>query len=1021
MDLPLIRVRQGRLRWVDVDHDLRVPFDEMPLSLSMVPTAGGQYLITFEERHEGGQPAIAGQLSLDPRTGQARLISGTVPIPNLDKALPGKYRQWRQRYNIRGEALLASSSDATTRGQTMECRLVDVSLNLPPAEGGLELVHAAGTVLFDEAGVTLRDISGQIPAAGGAEFALSGRYEGYDADSAFRLTTSAQSVSLPDPSQAQEGLAALLEKLSRDYGLVGRCDLTAEIWREPGGTVDFRATAQPQGMTATCRHAPYRLEDIRGQVNITPAGGTLRGVLGRRHGAQVILDGVIVPAGKPGATVVSINGKDVLLDRELRDAMPSAVQKVWDVVDPSGRLSGTVKLTWDGKGSIGHVDAIVEFTGQTSLQPRDFPYRVDNLIGRATIRDRDVIVEDVRGSRGVMTCRVNGRILSAGRDDTDMDLTVEARRLPVDQDLAAAMPPQARDAMASLHAAGWAERVDCRLLSSPTGTFHYEVQAAVNELSFRPDAIPCQVSDARGQVHISPDRITLQDLTGACGPGTVVITGQATLGKERLGLDLFAQARDLQMDDRLLAALPTALGNLSDRLSVSGPTDIDLAVTSGPDEGPADYQLEVRPRDMQVRHKRLGVEFSGVHGTVLANPRRVQFVGLAAGGGSVQALLDGEISSGAQTFDGDVRLTATGLSITPQLMAAIPAEADALASRFPGGGTVGVDIRRLTWHSPRQSPTTASAAASTPASAPTSAPSTPGTWDLDGRIQLTDAVVDLDFGQRTFSGAFDGRASAAGGSLALEADMALSQVQLGQRRLSDVRGRLLKPANAAMMRIDGLAAKVHGGQVAGFAEIALTAPLRYGVSLSVENLNLHDLFHSGGDESTTQPAYDVAGILRGNIQMTATAGRPESRQATGVLKISDARFDRLPVVLGFVHVIYLWLPGQSTFAEGDVTYRLQGDNLIFEEIWLRGPAMSVLGSGRVNMSDESLRLTFLTGPPGYLPRLAGVEGLMRGITREIGEVRVTGTLAKPMPRTVSLPGLEEAVQRVLSPEQQGDE
>ena len=113
--LPPIHVRQGRLRWVDVDHGLRIPFDEMPVTLSMTATQEGNYLITFEEQHEGGQPAIAGRLSLDLRTGQARLLEGTVPIPNLDKALPGKYRQWRQRYDIRGEVHLAGGGGSATQ------------------------------------------------------------------------------------------------------------------------------------------------------------------------------------------------------------------------------------------------------------------------------------------------------------------------------------------------------------------------------------------------------------------------------------------------------------------------------------------------------------------------------------------------------------------------------------------------------------------------------------------------------------------------------------------------------------------------------------------------------------------------------------------------------------------------------------------------------------------------------------------------------------------------------------------
>ncbi|MCJ7544951.1 MAG: AsmA-like C-terminal region-containing protein [Phycisphaerae bacterium] len=1017
-DLPPIHVRQGRLRWVDVDHGLRIPFDEMPVTLSMTAGQEGEYVITFEEQREGGQPVISGRLSLDLRTGQARVLDGTVPIPNLDKALPGKYRQWRQRYDVRGEVRLVGPEQPSAQGQAMECRLVDVSLTLPAEEGGLELAHVAGTVGFEEAGVTLRDVAGQVPAAGGSEFVLSGRYEGYEADSPFRLSASAPSVWLPDPSQAGGQLTGLLERLSRDYGLIGRCEVGAEIWREPGGTIDYRATARPQGMVATCRRVPYRLEDITGQIEITPAAVTLRGIRGRRHGASIGLEGVIVPADKPGATHLDIAGKDVLLDREFRDAMPSPVQKVWDVVDPSGRLSGAVKLTWDGKGKIDQVDAAIEFTGQTSARPREFPYPVDNLIGRATVRNRDVVVEDVRGRRGGMSCLVSGRLLDAGREEMDMDLAIEARRLPLDWELTDALPPQAREAMVSLHAAGWADRVRCRLLRNPAGTFRYEVQAAVEELSFQPEAVPCQVTGARGEIQITPGRVTLKDLTGLCNRGTVVIAGSALLGGQRLGLDLLVKAADLHMDDRLLSALPTELSDVSGRLSIAGPADIDLAVKSGQEPGPVDYRLTVLPHGMQIRHEGLALAFSGVRGTVLASPDRIELIGLSTAGGSSPARLEGVISTGPESISGDVRLVATDLPIPAGLAAAMPAEVSALMGRVGSGGVCDVDFRRLAWTRPRRSATTGSAPATASAAG---GPAGQTAWELEGSVRMGGLVVDLDFGQRTLWGLLEGQVACAGGSLAVEADLSLSEIKLGPRRLSDVHARIIKPAGASMMRIDNLSAHVHGGRAAGFAEIALTEPMRYGVSLSVEDLDLHDLFYSGEGGPTTRPGFDVQGRLRGNIQMTATAGKLETRQASGVLKIAKARIDKLPVVLGFVHIIYLWLPGEETFTEGDVTYRLRGEKLIFEEISLRGPAMSLLGSGWVNMKDESLHLTFLTGPPGYLPRIAGVEGLLRGLTREIAEIRVTGTLSKPFPQTVALAGLEEAVRRLLSPEHQDEE
>ncbi len=398
-DLPPIRVRHGRLRWVDVDHEMRVPFEEMPVTLSMTPGPGGEYLIAFEEQQPSGEPGITGRLSLDVTTGQVRLLSGTVPLPNLDKALPGKYRQWRQRYGIRGEVRLVGSAGPSAEGP-MECQLDDVSLVLPAEEGGLELAHVAGTVLFDEAGVTLRDVRGQVPGAGGAGFTLSGRYEGFEADSPFRLTVQATSLSLPSPVQASGRLAELLDVLVHEYGLAGRCHLNVDLWRPQGGAVDFRATAQPQGMSATYHSVPYRLEDIRGTVVITPAGAELHALHGQRHGARFDIDGVIIPPGGTGATLLTIVGKDVFLDRELRDAMPSTVQIPWDALDPSGRLSANVKLTCDGSGNLEHVEALVEMTGQTSVRPRDFPYRVDNLIGRTTIRDQDIVVEDVARQPG---------------------------------------------------------------------------------------------------------------------------------------------------------------------------------------------------------------------------------------------------------------------------------------------------------------------------------------------------------------------------------------------------------------------------------------------------------------------------------------------------------------------------------------------------------------------------------------------------------------------------------------------
>ena len=75
---------------------------------------------------------------------------------------------------------------------------MDVSLKLPPDQGGLELLHVSGTLGFDENGVTLGEITGRIPQADQARFSMSGRYEGYAPDSPFNVEIRLDSMELPD-------------------------------------------------------------------------------------------------------------------------------------------------------------------------------------------------------------------------------------------------------------------------------------------------------------------------------------------------------------------------------------------------------------------------------------------------------------------------------------------------------------------------------------------------------------------------------------------------------------------------------------------------------------------------------------------------------------------------------------------------------------------------------------------------------------------------------------------------------
>jgi len=69
----------------------------------------------------------------------------------------------------------------------------------------------------------------------------------------------------------------------------------------------------------------------------------------------------------------------------------------------------------------------------------------------------------------------------------------------------------------------------------------------------------------------------------------------------------------------------------------------------------------------------------------------------------------------------------------------------------------------------------------------------------------------------------------------------------------------------------------------------------------------------------------------------------------------------------------------------------------------------------MDMRTEAIKLSFLTGPPGRVPRLSGLRDLLGGLLRQIVEIEVVGTVAKPRTRTVPLRSLDDIVRTLTNP------
>jgi hypothetical protein len=234
----------------------------------------------------------------------------------------------------------------------------------------------------------------------------------------------------------------------------------------------------------------------------------------------------------------------------------------------------------------------------------------------------------------------------------------------------------------------------------------------------------------------------------------------------------------------------------------------------------------------------------------------------------------------------------------------------------------------------------------------------------------------------------------------------------GKRRVRRVKGQFSKKPRK-QLEVHDITGEAYGGRLEGRAVALLKKPMKYRLRVTFEALRLEELLNGGNDAKGK--GAEVLGLVDGSMEMSGEAGNVAARRASGQLRISKARLVKLPVLLSILHVVSLSLPGEGPFVRGFIEYDMKGSTVVFREIHLRGAAASLVGSGKMDIGSRKLNLTFLSGP-GPLPRLGSIEELLRGILRELAEVRITGTLEEPEVKTVPLRSLKALIDTITSPE-----
>jgi hypothetical protein len=405
-------------------------------------------------------------------------------------------------------------------------------------------------------------------------------------------------------------------------------ELLVEAGSEPRLRVEIDGASLHPAVPGRPAGVAPRIENVRGSVLLRGGGLVLEDLTAEVLGAPLTVRGTIRDLADEPAVDVSLRTRDILLGREVWPLLSPEILRVFDAYRPWLRGDLTVNLRRQGRrdapldtevvldltdGTMRYLGYVLPETGKRG----GFPYLLNEMTGRIHFRDKTLEIVAARGRHGAVPLQAAGSVCFQTLSTCDVDVSILARDVPVDQDLRDAFGERAGYVLDPFGIDGHARRVHIHITQSADGPpasskigidIHLDGQAGI-----RPREFPLPVTAVRGRVNVGPDpeladveRVTLEAVTGE-GPGGSAVRLDGWIrdwGSPREENRFDVSLRDLPLDEgteRLLAAAgaPEDVRALWSDLAPRGRVDATATLEDGPDRGRHAFRLS--PRAVRLR------------------------------------------------------------------------------------------------------------------------------------------------------------------------------------------------------------------------------------------------------------------------------------------------------------------------------------------------------------------------------------------------------------------------------------
>jgi len=1012
--LPTIRIRDSFVIRKEIYGGAVIPLGVEPLDASAVPVAGTRQ---YQIRAEIAKATASATLDLDP---VAFTWTGSVPAGLLRHSLPHGYRQWWEAWQV-GGVFGFEGSGGGSAGDRLVLTLTDASMALPLADGDVRLSDLNGRIEMTRERVEVVDVTGKLPQLAGASVRVTGSFDGFTRACPMNVRVDVDDLRFPltlDDSPFGRVLAVIQRKFRPSGPVAMAVDIVRPQAAEGDGgdppKLRYQVTASPQSMMITVGYFPMPLTDVRGKIEFDSKQITLTELTGRSGDGRVKVNGtarIDTETLRIGPFDVNIETRRVPLGDPFRAAADASdvrviretVRRCHDRFDPTGACDIDVHLFTNAEGRI-RAEVDLAFGGDASVIFDRFPYRLTGVSGKVIARRDGVKLVALRAGRGKTRVRLDGA-LSGWAEERGFAINVKAWDVALDEHLGAALAtlaPRAAEQYAAFALAGAAD-IDGTVAQAAAEPVRHDLTVTLKNASARYEKFPYPLEGIFGELHLSCEAVAITRLDGRHGDGRVHVEGKVDLTDPKATPPILIEGRQIEFDDDLRRSVAAA-GAVADP-----PFDADALWDQLQPSGRADLRIDLRPP------------------AILARPGLIELRDLVGGAPSSPIKLSGRIhiDEDHRVRSAVLALDAVSLPIDATLFKAMPARMQTVTSLLGPGGRCDIQVPRLEYRAISEPAVAADGSATTqPTTRPADIPDDQWRWVIAGAVRLYDASFQKGAPATSMNGSLDGAVYVDDGRGGLKVDVALAaeSLLLWNRRAERLRGTIAKAADDPELKLSRLWTRFCGGQLGGDVTIELGEPTRYSVRLDLLEARLAHLLNA--DPAAAVTAMDKnkpTGRIDGRLELSETAGEPAERKGLGEFRIANARIGRIPILLGLANVALLQLPTTSAFSTGHMKYRIEGEDLICEEIYLEGANRSVLGfegepttvlgTGTIDMRTENLKLVFRTGPPALLRGVAAELWTLAADT--LVTTYVFGPWRNPVVETVPFPRLKPLLEEIV--------